>query len=58
MNCSPHQFPLPLVNRSADDVLADKLAALVESFNAANDPAERVELYAEILRLRALLKKP
>lgn len=57
MNAHTDQLPLVLPARSADDILADKLAALVEQFNAATDPVERVETYAEILRLRVLLQK-
>jgi hypothetical protein len=46
---------LALGPRQTDDLLREKLADVVESFNATVDPAERVELHAEISRLRLLL---
>ncbi len=38
------------------DRLHEQLAALVEELNAATDPAERVDLHCEILRLRSELE--
>lgn len=37
------------------DQLHERLAAIIEDLNASNDPAERVELFAEITRLRRVL---
>lgn len=51
-----HQSELCLPRRSRDDYLRDALSAAVEEFNATTDPARRVELHAEICRLRAQLE--
>ena len=49
-------FELSLPARPADDVIRERLAVLVDRFNRPNgDAAERVELHAEIVRLRRLL---
>lgn len=46
------QNDLLLPIRATNDVLAERLADAVECFNATTEPAERVELIAEIRRLR------
>lgn len=49
-----YEFSLP--PRPADDVIRERLAILVDRFNRPNtDATERVELHAEIQRLRRLL---
>ena len=52
----PHQYPLFLPARSANEVIREKLEHAVAQFNEELDPAARVDLHLEILRLRALLK--
>ena len=34
------------------DQLRDRLAAIIEDLNATNDPAERVELFLDVVELR------
>lgn len=53
-----HQFELGLADRTTDGLLHERLASAVEAFNAATDPAERVEIHAEMTRLRAILHPP
>ncbi len=38
-----------------DDILRADLAALVEAMNASTDPAERIELHAQIVHVRRIL---
>lgn len=50
------QLELYLPARSADEILSERLAEAVEAFNCAvGDPKLRVEMHAEILRLRERL---
>lgn len=37
------------------EMLRTRLAAAVEEFNAAQEPADRIELHAEIVELRSRL---
>jgi hypothetical protein len=51
------QYELHLPPRPADDVLRERLAAAVEELNASTDARERVQLHAEVTRLRRLLRQ-
>lgn len=53
---SGDQTTLHLPQRSADDILDERLRARVEEFNAETEPQRRVELHREIQHLRSLLK--
>jgi hypothetical protein len=49
------QLEIALPRRTRDDYAREQLAAAIEEFNATTEPARRVELHAEISRLRAQL---
>ena len=42
---------------STDDLVRERLAAHVETFNASTDPVERTEAHHAIQRLRAILER-
>lgn len=52
------QLELSMPPKRTNDVLSERLADLVERFNATTDPAERVDLHREIKKLRAILFAP
>lgn len=52
------QLEICLPPRPTNEILADRLAAYVDEFNEAlTTPERRVELHAQIVRLRATLQK-
>lgn len=50
------QIELVIPAHSTDDILRDRLSALVEEFNASTVPEARIHLHLEIQSLRRLLR--
>lgn len=56
MSTSP-QSEFNLAPRPTNEVLAEKLSALVAQFNDSQDALERAELHLSIVRIRGLLER-